>query len=234
MILSVIQQLGTDDELLAHYQEQFQYLLVDEYQDTNNSQNEFLKLLGSVLENPNIFVVGDDKQSIFRFQGASMENLRFFYAWQKERVKIISLTDNFRSQQMVIDAASAVIAHNTETISKHIPGIETTLLAATARREEPVDMTTYASEEAEVAGVARQVQAVLDEGVPAAEIAVLYRYNRDAAGVRDALANLGVATRVETSENTTDKPFSLSHTATGVSSGGSSVGRNYSISVLGV
>lgn len=201
MILSVIQQLGADDELLAHYQEQFQYLLVDEYQDTNNSQNEFLKLLGSVLESPNIFVVGDDKQSIFRFQGASLENLRFFYAWQKGTLRVISLVDNFRSQQHVVTAAGEVIARNTETVARYIPGVEVALQAATKRTTEHVHLTTYASEEAEVTGVAQDIQRLLKEGVPPREIAVLYRYNRDAAGIREALSQAGIPARVETPEN---------------------------------
>ncbi|TWW09024.1 hypothetical protein E3A20_18450, partial [Planctomyces bekefii] len=84
MILRVVNLFKLDSELLARYQEQFQYILVDEYQDTNGAQNELVSLLLSFYqENPNIFVVGDDDQSIFRFQGASLENIIRFYRLYK-------------------------------------------------------------------------------------------------------------------------------------------------------
>jgi DNA helicase-2/ATP-dependent DNA helicase PcrA len=98
MILKVVTKFQEDDELLAEYQEKYQYILVDEYQDTNNSQNEVIRLLGSFWADPNIFVVGDDDQSIFRFQGASVENLLDFYNRHLAKLKIVTLTDNYRSQ----------------------------------------------------------------------------------------------------------------------------------------
>lgn len=204
MIVSVVARLQEDDELLAHYQEQFQYVLVDEYQDTNSAQNEFLQLLGSFMEKPNIFVVGDDKQSIFRFQGASVENLRFFYELYRKEITVISLKENFRSQQTVIDAASAVISHNQETIEAYIPAQKEKLIAVNGRAEEPLKVALYATEEEENAGVARQITALVARGVPPREIAVLYRYNREAASVREALELMGVSVRIETAENILD------------------------------
>jgi len=87
MILWVIVALQTHPELLLTYQENYQYLLVDEFQDTNSSQMEILNLLVKNQNHPNIFVVGDDDQSIYRFQGANVENLYSFYQNIKRSLK---------------------------------------------------------------------------------------------------------------------------------------------------
>ncbi|MBE0574131.1 ATP-dependent helicase, partial [Candidatus Dojkabacteria bacterium] len=110
MILFVIDKFKKDDELLAEYQEQFLYILVDEYQDTNGSQNELLKLF-AFDKSPNIFAVGDDDQAIYRFQGANVENLLFFEK-QFENVTTISLTTNYRSSQHILDLSSSLIDNN--------------------------------------------------------------------------------------------------------------------------
>src|SRR3989339_480958 len=96
MILFVIKKLETDSELLLMLQERFQYILVDEYQDTNNSQNKFVTLLMNYFENPNLFVVGDDDQSIYRFQGANMENFLYINDLYKN-IKFVVLKENYRS-----------------------------------------------------------------------------------------------------------------------------------------
>ena len=106
MILKVIEQLKSDRELLSIYQERFQYILVDEYQDTNGAQNEVVELIGSFFDSPNIFVVGDDKQSIYKFQGASLENILYFYNRYSSTVKLIKLKENYRSTQNILDSAS--------------------------------------------------------------------------------------------------------------------------------
>jgi DNA helicase-2/ATP-dependent DNA helicase PcrA len=79
MILWVLKAFKEDEDLLLNYQERFQYILVDEYQDTNGAQNDIFKQLISYWENPNAFVVGDDDQSIYRFQGANLTNIVDFY-----------------------------------------------------------------------------------------------------------------------------------------------------------
>ena len=78
MINWVIKAFEENKNLLANYQEKFQYILVDEYQDTSGTQNKIVELLVSYWENPNVFVVGDDDQSIYRFQGANVENMETF------------------------------------------------------------------------------------------------------------------------------------------------------------
>jgi DNA helicase II / ATP-dependent DNA helicase PcrA len=200
MIMQVLERLRTDDELLASYQEQYQYILVDEYQDTNGAQNEVVKLLGSFYPNPNIFVVGDDKQSIFRFQGASLENLVSFYRQYERDVTLVSLTDNYRSQQTVLDAAGAVIAHNTATVANVLPGVQSSL-AATAGKPEHLESRAFDSEDEEDYFVATKIQQLISAGVEPSEIAVLYRFNRDALGLLDVLLRLGVPVQVSAGEN---------------------------------
>lgn len=96
MILETIKAFRKNPDLLADYQEQFQYILVDEYQDTNNAQNEILKLLSAHWENQaNIFVVGDTQQSIYRFQGANSRKILLFKKDYPE-AKIITLVTGYR------------------------------------------------------------------------------------------------------------------------------------------
>jgi len=108
MILELYKQFKKDENLLRSIQEQYQYILVDEHQDTNNAQNKIVELIMSFHQNPNIFVVGDEKQAIFRFQGASLEN---FYYFKKiyPSAKLIYLTDNYRSGQVILDLADSLI-----------------------------------------------------------------------------------------------------------------------------
>jgi DNA helicase-2/ATP-dependent DNA helicase PcrA len=78
MIIWVLKAFRENDEILRRYQERYQYILVDEFQDTSGSQNELLRFLLNYWETPNVFVVGDDDQSIFKFQGANMKNILDF------------------------------------------------------------------------------------------------------------------------------------------------------------
>ena len=98
MINWVIKVFKENKNVLANYQEKFQYILVDEYQDTSGTQNEIVKLLISFWDKPNVFVVGDDDQSIYRFQGANIENMEDFANSYNDLLKIV-LTNNYRSTQ---------------------------------------------------------------------------------------------------------------------------------------
>jgi DNA helicase-2/ATP-dependent DNA helicase PcrA len=149
MIMSVIERLGSDDELLAYYQEKYLYILVDEYQDTNGSQNQIIKHLGSFDERPNIFAVGDDDQAIYRFQGANVENLLFFEKQFKD-VTTIPVTINYRSSQLVLDAAESVIEHNENRLTKLIPNLVKHLVAGNDIPEHKIQVFKLSSYEAEI------------------------------------------------------------------------------------
>ncbi len=194
MILFVVKSFHDNPDLLAKYQEQFQYILVDEYQDTNSAQNTLVRLLGNYFENPNIFVVGDDKQSIYRFQGASMTNLLNFKEWYKDS-QLISLRENYRSGQIILDNAHALINQNQEQLAKVLPDIETDL-----RGQEPeseVIFTTYTTDDKEVIGVLSKIKKLLEAEVPASEIAIIYRENSEAAAFADLLTRQGIAFHLE-------------------------------------
>ena len=201
MIMSVVENFKVNDSLLAHYQEQFQYILVDEYQDTNGAQNEALRLLGSFAEKPNIFVVGDDKQSIYRFQGASLENLRYFYDLYSQDVKVIALQDNYRSQPLVLRAAAAVIGHNEESIEKYVSEANNSLQAKSGFEARKLVMATLKSEGVEHYWVAREVSQLLKKGTEADQIAVLARYHRDGQAVYEALRRQGLPVVLEAGED---------------------------------
>ncbi|MFM2392397.1 MAG: hypothetical protein RLZZ546_374, partial [Bacteroidota bacterium] len=110
----VVNQFQTNQDIKLRYQEQFQFILADEYQDTNGSQNEVIFQLCDFDDSPNICVVGDDDQSIFRFQGASMYNIVSFK--DKFNPKTYVLDINYRSQQDILDKAMKLISFNNERL----------------------------------------------------------------------------------------------------------------------
>ncbi|HEU4901774.1 MAG TPA: ATP-dependent helicase, partial [Flavisolibacter sp.] len=130
MINWVIDAFETNEELLRNYQEQFQYILVDEYQDTSGSQNKLVQLLINYWDKPNVFVVGDDDQSIYRFQGANVENMmEFASAYERDLLKVV-LVNNYRSTQPILDVSKTLIENNQERLVKKIEGLTKELLAS--------------------------------------------------------------------------------------------------------
>ena len=124
MITWVIKAFKENPDLLADYQERYQYILVDEYQDTNGTQNDLVFMLAAYWDQPNLFVVGDDDQAIYRFQGASIQNLLDFR--QKFSPKVVVLENNYRSTQTILDESTTLITNNkdrlvnTENLSKNL------------------------------------------------------------------------------------------------------------------
>lgn len=111
LILQLLHAFRNDELLLRIIQENFLYILVDEHQDTNDSQNLLISLIAEYFEVPNVFIVGDEKQAIYRFQGASVHNfLHFRSEWRN--MKIISLEENYRSHQSILDASFGMIENN--------------------------------------------------------------------------------------------------------------------------
>ena len=108
MIVTLVRKLEENEELRLILQEEYQYLLADEHQDANGAQNKVLELLSSFHQSPNLFIVGDEKQAIYRFQGASLENFLYFHRRFPE-AKLIALEENYRSTQAVLDVAHKLI-----------------------------------------------------------------------------------------------------------------------------
>lgn len=129
MINLVVDKFKKKKDFLARYQEKFQYILIDEFQDTNSAQNEVVMLLSSFWGvDANVFVVGDDEQSIYRFQGASLEN---FYIFHKKFPKalVVTLDKSYRSTQLILDASRGVINKNEQSIEKVIKGVTKQLIS---------------------------------------------------------------------------------------------------------
>lgn len=196
MVLFVLDQFQANPRLLARYQEQFQYILVDEYQDTNGAQNEVVRLLASYFEVPNVFTVGDDKQSVFRFQGASLENMLSFYHLNKKSIQLIALRSNYRSQQTVLDAAHSLIAHSPHTLAKQFPELSDELFTATTHPQEPLRLAEFENPSTERYFLAKQIQNLIRSNAKPSEIAVIYRNHRDAEELTELFLRMNIPFRV--------------------------------------
>jgi DNA helicase-2/ATP-dependent DNA helicase PcrA len=200
MILFVIEKLKTDSELRAILQERYQYILVDEYQDTNGAQNTVLKLLGSFDRKPNIFVVGDDDQSIYRFQGAALENVLSFHE-QFEDVHTVVLTNNYRSTQNIINASSSVIENNTERLTETLANVSKELRAVPVREGANIQSIECTTSHEEHCYIVETIESLQKEGVALKDIAVLYRRHRDASNLIDLFAKHEIPFQVAARQN---------------------------------
>lgn len=177
MILFVLKAFKDYPDLLLTYQEKYQYILVDEYQDTNSAQNNILESLSSFYDHPNLFVVGDDDQSIFRFQGASVENIYHFY--QKYQPQKIVLKNNYRSHKLILDSSQSVISRNKNRIANLITDIDKSLVSSVDYDPTPVNLAVLNSNIEEDYFIAQKISKLLESGEKPSEIAILYRKNRD-------------------------------------------------------
>jgi len=182
MINWVIRAFEQNPNLLADYKERFQYILVDEYQDTSGTQNTLIRQLINGEEQPNVFVVGDDDQSIYRFQGANIENMEQFAGSFANTLLTIVLTQNYRSVQNILDASMTLIEHNGDSrLVNQLPGLSKQLKASNEQLMHlnitPV-IQRYNTPRDEMAGITNTLVALLEKGVPAGRIAVIYRENR--------------------------------------------------------
>ncbi|MBR2617867.1 MAG: UvrD-helicase domain-containing protein [Paludibacteraceae bacterium] len=169
-------------QVLEKYQNRFQYILVDEYQDTNYAQYLIIKALAA--KHHRVCVVGDDSQSIYAFRGADISNILHF---QKEYApaKLFKLEQNYRSTQMLVEAANSLIAHNRGRIPKHV--------FSENAAGEPVQVVEAYSDTEEAHMVAMRI-ARLTRSTTASygDIAVLYRINALSRSLEDAMRNQGI------------------------------------------
>jgi len=180
MILWVLHAFQTNESVLLKYQEQYLYFLVDEYQDTNGSQNKILELLSSYWDSPNVFAVGDDDQSIFRFQGANVANIQEFIEKHKQEMEIIVLDENYRSTQHILDASRVVIEHNKERITRQNPQLVKNLTAKgkIASLEIKPVVKEFPNVYYEELGILERIKELKSQGVAMREIAIIYPKHR--------------------------------------------------------
>lgn len=181
MIIWVLDAFRCNPNLLANYQERYLYILVDEYQDTNGAQNQIVNLLASYWENPNVFVVGDDDQSIYRFQGANMSNILDFNERYSDTIKIVLLKENYRSTQPILDASKTLIEYNHERLINKLPGLDKNLKAGnpelSANNILP-EVTEYYNILHEELDILKKIQSLHTTGETLNEIAVIYRNHK--------------------------------------------------------
>ncbi len=193
MIMEVAEALEKRENLRATLQEKYHYFLIDEHQDTNKAQNKILELLASFYDNPNLFIVGDAKQAIFRFQGASIENFFHFRKLYRE-VRLINLKDNYRSTQTILDVAYALAKHDEP------------LTARAGHTESPVKICTFDTRDHENYFIARKTAELIENGERPEEIAIIFRENKDAEPIARMLENLNVLSNIESEDDVMSDP----------------------------
>lgn len=196
MIMEVYKAISKNSGLLSALQEEFQYILVDEHQDTNNAQNKVLELLTKFHENPNIFVVGDEKQAIFRFQGASLENFLYFKKLYP-KAKLITLEKNYRSTQLILDSAHSLISKSEDDFSQ----FRKNLKAVRDEQAKKINVFSFSREEYEYEYIARDVKTKIKSGISPDEIAVLFRENADSDVLAKTLDRHGIDYVIESDQD---------------------------------
>ncbi len=185
LLTRTVELFETEPAVLQKYQTRFRYLMIDEYQDTNHAQYRFVSLLAE--KSRNLCVVGDDDQSIYKFRGATIENILNFEK-QFSPCTVVRLEQNYRSTQNILDAANAVIAKNLNRKSK-------TLWTQNGKGE-PIQFHTLENEDEEGRFIARTVLDKVAEGAKYRDMAVLYRANAQSNAIERSLVKSGIPYRI--------------------------------------
>ncbi len=186
MIAEAVAVLSSNEHVLRDLQEQYHYVLADEHQDVNGAQNRILELLASYHDTPNIFVVGDEKQAIYRFQGASLQNFLYFQD-RFQGTQIIQLTENYRSGQPILDVAHSLVTVDDVALMKlRVP--LTAALVPTAT----LAVRHFSHQAVEDEWVVSEVQRAIAAGTSPKEIAVIVRTNREVEAYAGLLRKAGV------------------------------------------
>lgn len=185
LLFQTIRLFKDNPDVLEYYQNRFEYIMIDEYQDTNHAQYLFAKMLSE--KSGNLCVVGDDDQSIYKFRGATIENILSFEK-NFPNAEVIRLEQNYRSTQNVLDAANAVIKNNTERKGKN-------LWTSNGSGDKIVHYHAQ-SERDEADFIAKTVQSNVAEGMHYGDHAVLYRMNAQSNSIENYFMRAGIPYRV--------------------------------------
>ncbi|MFW6210119.1 MAG: ATP-dependent helicase [Patescibacteria group bacterium] len=182
MILETVRALSTNEDMLRDLQERYLYVLADEHQDVNGAQNRILELLASFHERPNLFAVGDEKQAIYRFQGASLENFLAFTQAFPDTVTI-DLRENYRSGQQILDTAQDLIAVEADDplAPLRVP------LTAMTEESGVVTLRTFSHQAIEEQWLPQAVGEALAQGHAPGEVAIIVRTNREVEAIAASL-----------------------------------------------
>ncbi len=185
MLCNTVLLFEQEPEILGYYQNQFKYIMVDEYQDTNKVQYKFISMLAD--KSKNICVVGDDDQSIYKFRGATIENILSFES-TFAGAKVIRLEQNYRSTKTILNAANKVIENNTARKGK--------TLWTENQQGDKIILHTALSEREEASYIASQILDGVAKGRSFSDYAILYRMNAQSNAVEYALSRSGVPHRI--------------------------------------
>ena len=216
MIIWTLDAFSKHPALLQSYQERYQFILVDEFQDTNGSQNELLNYLTSYWDDPNIFVVGDDDQGIYEFQGARIRNIIDFYNRYKEHIEIVVLPHNYRSSQAILDKAMATIRNNEKRLINelHELNLDKNIISAAVRFQdgketiEPV-VKVYNNILQEEADLVLEIERLQNANVPLNNVAILYAQHKQADNIIALMDRKGIPYNVKKSVNVLDQPLTI-------------------------
>ena len=185
LLCKAVELFEQEPEILGFYQNQFKYIMVDEYQDTNKVQYKFVSMLAK--KYGNICVVGDDDQSIYKFRGATIENILSFEK-TFSGARVIRLEQNYRSTQNILDAANGVISNNTIRKGK-------TLWTENPKGEK-INIHTCDSERDEAAFVTKTIMDGVANGRKYSDFAILYRTNAQSNAIEQSLSRSGIPHRI--------------------------------------
>jgi DNA helicase-2/ATP-dependent DNA helicase PcrA len=208
MIIEVVQALETNNELRFSLQERYQYVLVDEFQDTNKAQLRMLKALGDNPvneERPNIMAVGDDDQAIFSFQGAEASNMVAFTKLFREPA-LISLKENYRSTPEILGASFAVAEQITDRLTDVLQGTHKSLSAVAVHKSKLLKRQLFASELAQYDWIAEEIQRLIKKGMAPESIAVIAPQHRYLERLMPYLGNRRLPVAYERRENILESP----------------------------
>jgi DNA helicase-2/ATP-dependent DNA helicase PcrA len=176
LLLRSYELLRDNERIREYYKSRFDYILVDEFQDTNVIQYEWLRLLTDTKNN--LFAVGDDDQSIYSFRGAKVENMTTFQTHYPTH-QLIKLVQNYRCSHNILSAANAVIANNQKRFGKE--------LETDNPKGEAILLYHASDEVAEAEFVTKQIQQWLSDGKSINDVAILYRTNGQSEALAQAL-----------------------------------------------
>lgn len=203
MIVQVVHQLEQNSELRSSLQEQYHYILVDEYQDTNLAQYRILRALTTHPLNegrPNIMVVGDDDQGIYAFQGADISNVADFIESYPTLSKVV-LTTNYRSSQPILDLSRSVITQGTDRLENKTPELVKELVANDPKSPSKINRYDFETTLAEQTWIVDEIKRLIKGGIPPNQIAVISAKHLQLQALIPHIHSGGIAVTYEKSEN---------------------------------
>src|SRR3989338_1797940 len=208
MILQAIDGLNKNESFRAKIYEQFKAILVDEYQDTSGAQNELLFLISG--PKANLFIVGDDDQAIYRFQGANIENFMEFIK-KYPKAKVVSLKDNFRSPQFLLDAALHIANKNTQRITQRLNLPDKILEAhGETKNSDKIFFHKFDTDLEEHAFLLEKIQEFRKTNISYGDIAVITRTNNEQKYISELLMQSGISVAPSSEQNSLKEPHIIS------------------------